>query len=388
MAEHRLVRIDGVKVGHVQEVELEEGRRYTMITKAMKPVMFEIPNFLSNDECDYIIKLANLTGLEQSVAGFIKDRYDGELDQQINAVDETRPAEGPDELRAEKFDWWDENNDSVIDEQEIIRFARNYDKLYLKKQEIQDMLKRIGFQGYKKCEITRKEFEERGIKKILAYMHFLKDKHPLHRHRLSDQTWLYRNMSDPVLSRLINRVTKLTRLPRKFVRASEAIQVVRYQQNGHYHAHMDSTPIRNDELYCCHQNLYKKKECKLCRFITILYYLNDVESGGETAFPIADQDTRPLDKRLVDPGISHDELNLTEHCQNASLVLPPKKGTAVMWYNHYVDTDSGYLGDLDEFSVHGGCDIKKGMKWIANNWINAPVAKTAHIKSIYDVDDH
>lgn len=24
------------------------------------------------------------------------------------------------------------------------------------------------------------------------------------------------------------------------------------------------------------------------RFITILYYLNDVEDGGETAFPVAD----------------------------------------------------------------------------------------------------
>ena len=24
-----------------------------------------------------------------------------------------------------------------------------------------------------------------------------------------------------------------------------------------------------------------------CRFITILYYLNDVEEGGETAFPVA-----------------------------------------------------------------------------------------------------
>ena len=26
----------------------------------------------------------------------------------------------------------------------------------------------------------------------------------------------------------------------------------------------------------------------ICRYITILYYLNDVEEGGETAFPVAD----------------------------------------------------------------------------------------------------
>ena len=27
------------------------------------------------------------------------------------------------------------------------------------------------------------------------------------------------------------------------------------------------------------------------RFITVLYYLNDVEEGGETAFPVADNET-------------------------------------------------------------------------------------------------
>jgi len=27
------------------------------------------------------------------------------------------------------------------------------------------------------------------------------------------------------------------------------------------------------------------------RYITILYYLNDVEEGGETAFPVADNET-------------------------------------------------------------------------------------------------
>ena len=27
------------------------------------------------------------------------------------------------------------------------------------------------------------------------------------------------------------------------------------------------------------------------RYITILYYLNDVEGGGETAFPVADNET-------------------------------------------------------------------------------------------------
>ena len=43
-----------------------------------------------------------------------------------------------------------------------------------------------------------------------------------------------------------------------------------------------------------------------------------------------------------------------------------------MWYNHVVDNVTGLLGAQDERSLHGGCDVLEGHKWIANNWINAP----------------
>lgn len=32
-----------------------------------------------------------------------------------------------------------------------------------------------------------------------------------------------------------------------------------------------------------------------------------------------------------------DWYNLSYYCQNASLVVSPKRGTAIMWYNHFVD---------------------------------------------------
>ena len=33
------------------------------------------------------------------------------------------------------------------------------------------------------------------------------------------------------------------------------------------------------------------KKTVFLRFMTILYYLNDVKDGGETAFPVADNET-------------------------------------------------------------------------------------------------
>ncbi len=66
--------------------------------------------------------------------------------------------------------------------------------------------------------------------------------------------------------------------------------------------------------------------------------------------------------------MSH-HINLQRHCHDANLVIKPEKGKAIMWYNHFVDETSGWMGDLDEMTYHGGCPVTKGSKWIANFWI-------------------
>lgn len=43
----------------------------------------------------------------------------------------------------------------------------------------------------------------------------------------------------------------------------------------------------------------------------------------------------------------------------------------VMWYNHKVG-ENGLLGEIDPFSLHGGCDVQEGYKWVGNHWIPAP----------------
>lgn len=50
------------------------------------------------------------------------------------------------------------------------------------------------------------------------------------------------------------RVINLTHLPPEIVEHSEPMQVVRYDQGGHYHAHMDSGPVF-PETACSHTKL-------------------------------------------------------------------------------------------------------------------------------------
>ncbi|EDO36695.1 predicted protein, partial [Nematostella vectensis] len=217
--------------------------------------------------------------------------------------------------------------------------------------------------------IARPFFSFLNIPKLWAYLRFMKLKHPRHRARFSKQAWLPQNKaSDPVLRKLHEKVINLTKLPRKIVQGGEALQVVNYQPLGHYHIHYDSMPVDSDTEHkpCCHHKVEKPDGCRLCRYITILYYLNHVEQGGETAFIVADNAT--YDHKVNQPT---DDFNLSVNCHRANLVVPPKKNMAIMWYNHHVDEDSGMLGLLDAYSLHGGCDVIKGEKWIANNWLTA-----------------
>jgi prolyl 4-hydroxylase len=69
------------------------------------------------------------------------------------------------------------------------------------------------------------------------------------------------------------------------------------------------------------------------RVATLIMYLNDVESGGETIFPEID------------------------------FSVTPRKGGAVFF--SYCDA----AGKLDRLTLHGGAPVKRGEKWIATKWV-------------------
>ena len=52
----------------------------------------------------------------------------------------------------------------------------------------------------------------------------------------------------------------------------------------------------------------------------------------------------------------------------------------------YIFPPTGWLGAIDEWSLHGGCEVRKGKKWIANLWLTAPYAKDKDKMSMYTVE--
>ncbi|EDQ88128.1 uncharacterized protein MONBRDRAFT_26710 [Monosiga brevicollis MX1] len=108
--------------------------------------------------------------------------------------------------------------------------------------------------------------------------------------RFSDQTWLAHD-SHRHLRSMYRRLQRLARLPDHVMPQVEQMQVVRYNRHGHYESHFDSEA---DHLGpCCIDPVARgfdtgvralerplEKRCRLCRYMTVLYYLVDTEQGG------------------------------------------------------------------------------------------------------------
>ncbi|XP_060552280.1 uncharacterized protein LOC132713648 [Ruditapes philippinarum] len=270
-------RIDPGNVGDVQTVEIDEGVQTKLITKATRPPVFEIPNFLSDKDCDYIIEKSREKGLNKS--------------SMFGSKDETETG-------------------------------RHFGTF------------RESFSSYLKQADVGEEF----------------------------------------LSRLHDRVAKLLRLPKRIVQWSENLAIGMYKPGGHYHAHQDSNEASRGIPCCFQKECFDSNGtkttftecCRLCRYVTVLYYLSDVEEGGETAFPFADLSYGDMVKKG-----NTDWRNLTSNCHSASAVIKPEKGKAIIWYNHPLDS-RGYISSVEKRSYHGGCEVIKGTKWIATNWISTP----------------
>lgn len=210
-----------------------------------------------------------------------------------------------------------------------------------------------------------------------------------HGYRSSSTAWVP-TRDDEQLVALTRRVAALVQMPVEHLLDGAAgdagrVQVVRYAPSQQYGVHHDCN------------GLYR-------RFATVLYYLSDVEGGGETAFPYAGDaedewaDIDTIDKacahaaapehadlmsqRLLGLPASRDErpalpgrplrpsapaagiVAAAAPAKRTGVVVAPRKGDAVLWYNY----DSS--GRPDPRAVHAALPVVSGEKWAANHWVS------------------
>ena len=67
-------------------------------------------------------------------------------------------------------------------------------------------------------------------------------------------------------------------------------------------------------------------------------------------------------------------------CQDTDI---DPKGKAILWYNYELDEKTGWRNHRDDKSLHGGCIVKKSIKYLVINWLPAPENDSAHLISEY-----
>ena len=142
--------------------------------------------------------------------------------------------------------------------------------------------------------------------------------------RTSYGMFITRHADMPANLRLRTVVAAFAGIPEENI---EATQVLRYEPGQFYRAHPDYFWEGQKE------HLSRGGQ----RFATVLTWLNDVESGGETGFPSA---------------------------ADGPIRLSPVRGSSILFYSLKVD------GAVDYTSMHEAYPPNNGsMKWVAVNWI-------------------
>ena len=158
--------------------------------------------------------------------------------------------------------------------------------------------------------------------------------------RTSRQVWVDKNNAEvgSIVRKMLGTMAKYTGT---FDDASyEQVQIANYGPGQEYKPHYDA----------CVSRKHCRDDPKIYRRATMIVYLNDVPSGGQTAFPRVSREVRP------------------------------RKGRAVLFYNVH---DADRLQEIED-SLHGGLPVGEGgEQWIANLWLNyeAPPQKEKRRKN-------
>eukprot|EP00892_Ulva_mutabilis_P010404 jgi/Ulvmu1/7736/UM039_0044.1 len=145
---------------------------------------------------------------------------------------------------------------------------------------------------------------------------------------------------DPIIAAVEDRAAAWTGVP---VSHQEGLQVLRYSEGQTYNQHMDG----------------------MGRMCTMLIYLSDTLSGGETAFP------KTNDSSWLDPALKPHDLS---PCANGHVAVKPEIGTALLFYSlpPAADKDESLREQIDPAALHTGCPptagAGHGLKWTATIW--------------------
>ena len=144
----------------------------------------------------------------------------------------------------------------------------------------------------------------------------------------------YIKINHPLLWKLNKKITLATQLRTDLHTSATDMQVSNYGLGGLCQQHIDPVGLM-DKKDNNVQDIPFKLTLSGDMVGTFMAWLGDTEAGGATVY------TFPKYEKLINP----------------------EKGAALFWYDLLSD------GMRDLKSMHGGCPVLKGSKWILNKWL-------------------
>lgn len=218
----RLVQLKGVKIGHEREINLGGSKIHRVVTRSLRPLLFEIPEFLSHKECNHFIQITQERHFKDSetTGGKGEGIERKELEKKLTGKNMTlarivfcRNLDRP---------CYDVDRDGKISLQEFIEYI-DYDKqVHPTKEDALPMFGLFdhdsdGFVVKDECENSTQD----AFVEFLYHIEKLKSD-PRYFVRFSECTTLSKDK--PIVKTLQDRIVKLTGLSRTLIEKSEPIQ--------------------------------------------------------------------------------------------------------------------------------------------------------------------
>lgn len=383
-------------------------RSLTIEKLSSHPPIFRIKNFLTEEECLTLRRLACTTVNEKGQTMGLQDGYVDSDDGLIGGTGQKK-----------KMGLFDANGDGRLSINELIRMVDDFFESHVTSKDIRSMLASINLplqeprvsdrennQGdmADTASVAIQDFVRSDTASMRRFFLRLLEEDPSKRSRHSRMAWLtesshtggWRNDMEKenahlVMDAIQKRVALLTKLPERVVHQAMELQVVHYnygekeapgngkeeegssgssgnsQGGGHYTTHFDS--LSRSSQPCCHITK-RTPPCRPCRMATVLYSLSDVENGGHTAFPLAETDPSGGSNNHTAQSVEDWRMSSasreSSYCaaSGPGLRIPPDLGQAILWYNHDIGHFSrptqeastrAFLGELDRSTLHAGC---------------------------------
>ena len=165
--------------------------------------------------------------------------------------------------------------------------------------------------------------------------------------RTSKGTWLDR-FQDSIVTRIDRRIAELTMIPEE---NGEDLQMLEYRIGEEYRIHPDWFDQEEERV-----------DDGLQRVATVLMYLTNVTTGGETIFPYGKWNER--NTAAIDASNVEEKAKTLSKCARGKLHVRPKRGDAVFFYS----LNPKLHTTLD--SYHASCPVIRGVKWSATKWFH------------------